>query len=52
MNFFKWKFLSKYRKLLYTLDVCKSNKQRFHLGNGMILDFTDMTIKMESEESE
>ena len=49
MNWLKWKFMSKYKKLLYTINVCRSNKQVLHLENGFILDFSNMTIKKEKE---
>lgn len=47
MNGIKWFFMSKYNRLIYTIKVCRDNKQRFHLGNGIVLDFTDNTIKYE-----
>ena len=39
MNLIKWFFTSKYKKLLYQIEVARSNQQRLHLPNGVILDF-------------
>ena len=39
MNLIKWFFTSKYKKLLYQIKVARSNQQRLHLPNGVILDF-------------
>lgn len=39
MNKIKWFFMSKHKKLLYTIKIAKENKQRLHLPNGIILDF-------------
>lgn len=50
MNQIKWIFMSKYQKLNYSLPIYKANKQRFHLPCGMILDFTNNTIKYEERE--
>ena len=47
MNRFKWFFMSKWKKFLYSIPIWHSNKQRFHLGNGYILDFSTMKIEME-----
>jgi hypothetical protein len=33
--------MSKYKKLLYTIKCAKSNEQRLHLENGIVLDFSD-----------
>ena len=41
MNRFKWFFMSKYKKLLYAIKCAKSNEQRLHLENGIVLDFTE-----------
>ena len=49
MNIIKWKFMSKYKKLLYTLEICKVNKQTFHIENGIVLDFDKMEIRIEKE---
>jgi hypothetical protein len=47
MNWFKWKLMSSYDKLLYQMTVCRKNKQRFHMQNGMILDFEKNIITYE-----
>ena len=39
MNLIKWFFTSKYKKLLYQIAVARSNEQRLHLPNGVVLDF-------------
>lgn len=39
MNRIKWFFMSKYKKLLYSIKVAASNDQRLHLPNGIVLDF-------------
>lgn len=41
MNRFKWFFMSKYKKLLYAIKCAKSNEQRLHLENGIVLDFSE-----------
>lgn len=41
MNIFRWFFMSKYKKLLYQIECAKANRQRLHLSNGIILDFTN-----------
>lgn len=43
MNRFKWFFMNKYKKLLYAIKCAKSNEQRLHLENGIVLDFSDGT---------
>ena len=51
MNVIKWFFMSKYKKLLYHIECASENKQRLHLRNGTILDFTeDKAILKEYEE--
>lgn len=40
MNKIRWFFMSKYKKLLYSIECAESNGQRLHLPNGIILDFT------------
>lgn len=47
MNRIKWIFMSKYQKLIYSINCTKSNKQRLHLENGMILNFENNTIEFE-----
>lgn len=47
MNRFKWFFMSKWKKFLYSIPIWHSNEQRFHLGNGYILDFKTMKIETE-----
>ena len=39
MNMLKWFFTSRYKKLLYHIDVARNNQQRLHLPNGVVLDF-------------
>ena len=39
MNAIKWFFMSKYKKLLYSIMVAERNDQRLHLPNGIVLDF-------------
>lgn len=41
MNRLKWFFMSKYKKLLYAIKCAKSNEQRLHLENGIVLDFSE-----------
>lgn len=41
MNKLKWFFMSRYKKLLYQIKCAKANKQRLHLSNGIILDFSE-----------
>lgn len=36
--------MSKEKKLLYNIKVCYDNGQNLHLGNGIVLNFSDMTI--------
>lgn len=40
MTKLKWFFMSKYKKLLYAIKCAKSNEQRLHLENGIVLDFS------------
>ena len=49
MNGFKWLFMSKWKKFLYSIPIWHSNEQRFYLGNGYILDFKTMKIEMEDK---
>ncbi len=41
MNKLKWLFMSSRKKLLYQIECAKANKQRLHLSNGIVLDFTE-----------
>lgn len=50
MNRFKWFFMSKWKKFLYSVPIWHSNEQRFHLGNGYILNFKTMRIEIEENE--
>jgi hypothetical protein len=50
MNKFKWFFMTKWKKFLYSVPIWHSNEQRFHLGNGYILDFKTMKIEMEDND--
>lgn len=45
---FRWLFMSKWQKLMYSIPVCHRNKQRLHLGNGYVLDFETMTIEVDA----
>ena len=45
MSIIRWIFMSKYQKLMYNMQICRKNKQRLHLSNGLILDFENMTIE-------
>ena len=40
MTKIKWFLMSKYKRLLYNIECTHDNKQRLHLKNGIILDFT------------
>lgn len=40
MNRIKRLFMSRYKKLLYDIEVAQNNKQRIVLKNGTVLDFT------------
>lgn len=40
MTKIKWFLMSKYKRLLYNIECAHDNKQRLHLKNGIILDFT------------
>lgn len=44
MNMIKWLFMSKYRKLEYTMNVLYQNKQALHFA-GFRFDFDKMTIE-------
>lgn len=41
MNRIRWFFMSGRKKLLYKIECAKANKQRLHLSNGIVLDFTE-----------
>lgn len=43
----RWFFMTKWQKFLYSVPVWHSNEQRFHLGNGYVLNFETMTIDVE-----
>ena len=40
MTKIKWFLMSKYKRLLYNIECAHDNKQRLHLKNVIILDFT------------
>lgn len=45
MNRIKWFFMSKYKKLVYVINVQMENKHRLHLQDcGIILDFENGLI--------
>lgn len=44
MNRLKWFFMSGRKKLLYAIKCAKVNKQRLHLENGIVLDFSNQPI--------
>lgn len=50
MNRFKWFFMTKWKKFLYSIPICHSNKLRLHIGNGYILNFKTMKIEMENDD--
>ena len=50
MEMIKWFFMTKWQKFLYSVPIWHSNKQRFHLGNGYILNFETMVIEVEEDE--
>lgn len=41
MTSLKWFFTSRYKKLLYQIEVAERDKQRLNLDNGVVLDFTE-----------
>ena len=47
MNWLKWLFMSKYKRLMFALPILMKNKQRAHLECGLVLDFEAMTIEVE-----
>lgn len=47
MTRLKWFFMNKENKMLYDIRVCFENKQNLHLKNGLVLNFSDMTVKEE-----
>lgn len=49
MNRLKWFFMSKNKKLEYNIEVCCENRQNLHLDNGIILNFSNMTISREEK---
>ena len=49
MSWLKWLFMSKYKRLMYSLSVLMKNKQRAHLECGLVLDFETMTIETEKK---
>jgi hypothetical protein len=40
ISYLRWLFMSKYKKLMYDIECVKANRQRLHLPNGIVLDFT------------
>ena len=46
----KWFFMSKYKKLMYNIEIARKNGSRLHLKNGMILDFENGIILNSKEE--
>jgi len=49
MSVIKWFFMTKWQKFLYSVPIWHSNKQRFHIGNGYILNFETMKIEVEED---
>ena len=43
----RWFFMSKFKKLMYSMPIFHRNEQRLHLENGYILNFETMTIEVE-----
>ncbi|GEM_PF-3774294 len=41
MTSLKWFFTSRYKKLLYQIEVAERDKQRLNLDNGVVIDFTE-----------
>lgn len=41
LNRIRWFMMSRYKKLLYQIECAKKNKQRLHLKNGIVLDFSN-----------
>ena len=52
MNRLKWLFMSKYRKLIYSIECAEANNQRLHLSNGIILDFTKNNARLKDYDDE
>lgn len=52
MTRLRWLFMNKEDKFLYNMRVCFDNKQNLHLKNGLVLNFSDMTIKEEGMDTE
>lgn len=52
MTRLRWLFMNKEDKFLYNMRVCFDNKQNLHLENGLVLNFSDMTIKDEGMDIE
>ena len=50
MNRIKWFFMSKYKKLMYQIECAEANKQKLHLRNGVVLDFTEDRAKLKDYE--
>lgn len=50
MTRIKWFFMSKYKRLLYNIECAFDNKQRLHLKNGIVLDFTYDEAKLKDYE--
>ena len=44
---FRWFFMTKWQKLMYSIPIFHRNKHRLHLGNGYCLNFETMTIDVE-----
>ena len=43
----RWRFMTKWQKLMYSIPIFHRNKHRLHLGNGYILNFETMTIDID-----
>ena len=40
MNLIKWFFTSRYKKLLYQIEIAKNGMRRLCLPNGVLIDFS------------
>lgn len=49
MTWWKWLFMSKYKKLLHHIEIAKANRQRLHLPNGVVLDFDSAFVIVDVE---
>ena len=45
MNKIQWFFMSDYDRLIYTIKMAEKHKLKIDLLNGIVLDFSNNTIK-------